>query len=102
VTAPAPRTVPVRRLRATLKAVVCAVEAGGEPVVVTRHGRPVAALVPVGALDALPAGVLATKPPAGAREMALEVSVPSPHAEADMTTRPSRLSRLSSPPGERP
>ena len=47
MTAPAPRTVAVRRLRATLRAVVRAVQEGGEPVVLTRHGRPVAALVPV-------------------------------------------------------
>ncbi len=53
MTAPAPRAVAVRRLRATLRAVVRAVEEGGEPVVLTRHGRPVAALVPVETLDLL-------------------------------------------------
>ena len=54
VTAPAPRTVPVRRLRATLRAVVRAVQEGGERVVLTRHGRPVAALVPLDLVAPLP------------------------------------------------
>ncbi|MFM8387467.1 MAG: type II toxin-antitoxin system Phd/YefM family antitoxin [Planctomycetia bacterium] len=48
-----PLAIPIRRLRATLRAVVRAVEEGQERVVLTRHGRPVAALVPVRALDAL-------------------------------------------------
>ena len=47
MTAAVPRTVAVRRLRATLRAVVRAVQEEGEPVVLTRHGRPVAALVPL-------------------------------------------------------
>jgi prevent-host-death family protein len=102
VTAPAPRTVALRRLRATLRAVVCAVEAGGEPVVVTRHGRPVAALVPVRALEAPSAGGCGDETPRRSPENGLEVSVPSPLGGADMTTRPSRLSRPSSPQGGRP
>lgn len=46
-------TVAVRRLRADLRAVLRAVEERGERVTLTRHGRPVAALVPFGALAAL-------------------------------------------------
>lgn len=53
-TAPTPLvTVPVRRLRATLRTVLRAVEESRERVVLTRRGRPVAALVPFGALAAL-------------------------------------------------
>jgi prevent-host-death family protein len=48
-----PRTMPVRRLRAALAATLRAVERDGEALVLTRRGRPVAALLPVGALDAL-------------------------------------------------
>ena len=48
-----PVTVPMRRLRATLRSVLHAVEESRERVVLTRHGRPVAALVPFGALAAL-------------------------------------------------
>ena len=48
-----PVTVPVRRLRATLRSVLRAVEESRERVVLTRRGRPVAALVPFGALAAL-------------------------------------------------
>lgn len=48
-----PVTVPMRRLRATLRDVLRAVEESRERVVLTRHGRPVAALVPFGALAAL-------------------------------------------------
>lgn len=48
-----PLAVPVRRLRATLRAVVRAVEEDRARVVITRHGRPVAAVVPVEALEAL-------------------------------------------------
>ncbi len=58
MTAPAPRTVAVRRLRATLRAVVRAVQEGGEPVVLTRHGCPVAALVPLDLLEPLPPAAL--------------------------------------------
>jgi prevent-host-death family protein len=50
---PPPVTVPMRRLRATLRSVLRAVEESRERVVLTRHGRPVAALVPFGALAAL-------------------------------------------------
>ena len=50
---PPPVTVPMRRLRATLRTVLRAVEESRERVVLTRHGRPVAALVPFGALAAL-------------------------------------------------
>ncbi|MGE0191969.1 MAG: type II toxin-antitoxin system Phd/YefM family antitoxin [Planctomycetota bacterium] len=48
-----PLAVSVRRLRATLRAVVRAVEEDRARVVITRHGRPVAAVVPVEALEAL-------------------------------------------------
>ena len=48
-----PVTVPMRRLRATLRSVLRTVEESRERVVLTRHGRPVAALVPFGALAAL-------------------------------------------------
>ncbi|MGE0193904.1 MAG: type II toxin-antitoxin system Phd/YefM family antitoxin [Planctomycetota bacterium] len=85
-----PRTVAVRRLRATLRAVVRAVEEGGEPVVVTRHGRPVAALVPVGVLGGDETSV------GPATNRALEVSVPSPPATPDLHTLPS------SPPEAQP
>ena len=50
---PPPVTVPMRRLRATLRTVLQAVEESRERVVLTRRGRPVAALVPFGALAAL-------------------------------------------------
>ena len=50
---PPPVTVPMRRLRATLRTVLRAVEESRERVVLTRHGRPIAALVPFGALAAL-------------------------------------------------
>ena len=50
---PPPVTVPMRRLRATLRAVLAAVEDRRDRVVLTRRGRPVAALVPYGALAAL-------------------------------------------------
>ena len=50
---PPPVTVPMRRLRATLRTVLRAVEESPERVVLTPHGRPVAALVPFGALAAL-------------------------------------------------
>ena len=50
---PPPVTVPMRRLRATLRSVLRAVEESRERVVLTRHCRPVAALVPFGALAAL-------------------------------------------------
>ena len=48
-----PVVVPLRRLRATLRAVVRAVEDDQKRIVLTRRGRPVAALVPFGALAAL-------------------------------------------------
>lgn len=50
---PPPVSVPMRRLRATLRTVLRAVEESRERVVLTRRGRPVAALVPFGALAAL-------------------------------------------------
>lgn len=50
---PPPVTVPVRRLRATLRSVLLAVEQGRDHIVLTRHGRPVAVLVPVEAVAAL-------------------------------------------------
>ena len=50
---PPPVTVPMRRLRATLRSVLQAVEESRQRVVLTRRGCPVAALVPFGALAAL-------------------------------------------------
>jgi prevent-host-death family protein len=106
--APGPTlAVPVRRLRATLRAVVRAVEEDQARVVVTRHGRPVAAVVPVEALEALdllerllpPPGAVAaglrdpdgggagdetSGGPAGNRTP--EVSVPSPPETPDLHT----------------
>ena len=117
-----PLAIPIRRLRATLRAVVRAVEDRQERVVLTRHGRPVAALVPVGALEALdllarllpePAVVAGGLRPPGSVGAGDEtwdtpaeirppgVSVPSPLPRAVLTTRPSRLSRLSDPQGGR-
>ncbi len=60
MTAPGPRTVAVRRLRATLRAVVRAVQDQDEPVVLTRHGRPVAALVPLDLLEPLAPAALSS------------------------------------------
>ena len=84
MTAPAPRTVAVRRLRATLRAVVRAVQEEGEPVVLTRHGRPVAALVPVDA-----AGICS--PPALSFPAGSPLSARLPPTRARPPPRPRRL-----------
>jgi prevent-host-death family protein len=93
-----PLALPIRRLRANLRAVVRAVEEGQARVVLTRHGRPVAALVPVAALEALDLlDRLLPEPGASDREGAgdetpgdpatsgaPEVSVPSPAQRPDL------------------
>jgi prevent-host-death family protein len=45
--------IPIKRAKSDLYAVVRLVERAGERIVLTRHGRPVAALVPAGAIEAL-------------------------------------------------
>ena len=92
-----PATVPMRRLRATLRSVLRAVEESRERVVLTRHGRPVAALVPFGALAAL--DLLGRMLPA-VPDVAAELEVP---AAGDPGAAPAPPDRASTPaPSEGP
>ena len=86
-----PVTVPMRRLRATLRSVLHAVEESQERVVLTRHGRPVAALVPFGALAAL--DLLGRMLPA-APDVAAGLEVP---ATGDLAAAPAPPDRASTP-----
>ena len=84
-----PVTVPMRRLRATLRSVLRAVEESRERVVLTRHGRPVAALVPFGALAAL--DLLGRMLPA-VPDVATGLEVPAAGDPADAPAPPDRAS----------
>lgn len=86
---PPPVTVPMRRLRATLRTVLRAVEESRERVVLTRHGRPVAALVPFGALAAL--DLLGRMLPA-VPDVAADLEVPAAEAPAVRSALPDRAS----------
>jgi len=87
----------MRRLRATLRSVLHAVEESRERVVLTRHGRPVAALVPFGALAAL--DLLGRMLPA-VPDVAAGLEVP---AAGDPTADPAPPVRASTPaPSEGP
>lgn len=90
-----PVTVPMRRLRATLRSVLRTVEESRERVVLTRHGRPVAALVPFGALAAL--DLLGQMLPA-ASDVAAGLDVPvGPVAGPAPVARPAHPDRASTP-----
>ena len=86
---PPPVTVPMRRLRATLRSVLRAVEESRERVVLTRHGRPVAALVPFGALAAL--DLLGRMLPA-VPDVAAALEVPAAEDPAAAAALPDRAS----------
>lgn len=67
--------VPVTEARAEFSELVSRVAYGGEPVVITRHGKPLVALVPAAYLDRLTTGT------AGGGQSATEMTV------LDMTAR---------------
>jgi prevent-host-death family protein len=78
------REVPVTQARADLAELVSRVGYTGERIVLTRHGKPLAALVPMDDLETL------ERPPA---EIGFSITPPTP-AEPEQTDRPGRPMRI--------